>query len=92
VDPKERGEYPDYDGFFLDAPMGSLESDWDQRAYEALRRTPGIFDRSPRKLFTVIQSVPSIHRKGGLRVSRPCGTEGRGRRLRNGAKWFAPPE
>jgi len=41
VDPKERGDYPDYTGFFVNSAVGSLEAHWDDRAYDVLSGTPG---------------------------------------------------
>jgi RES domain-containing protein len=44
VDPKETGEYPDYNGFFLNCDVGSLEAHWDDIAYEVLKVEAGAFD------------------------------------------------
>jgi RES domain-containing protein len=45
IEPKERVDCPDYTGFFVDPPVGSLEGHWAERAYEVLSGAPGAFDQ-----------------------------------------------
>jgi len=46
VDPKERGDYPDYEGFFRNKEPSSLEENWDQKANDALTGDPTAFDKA----------------------------------------------
>jgi RES domain-containing protein len=45
IEPKERVDCPDYTGFFVNPPVGSLEGHWDDKAYRVLSGAPGAFDQ-----------------------------------------------